>query len=334
MPLVEKSAPEENGGLAAAIKSRTEHVVHLTHNDLDAVGADAIHRMRYGKGNVFTIWSSVGKFAALFSLVASCEGKGDLLSISDLGYFKEAERIAGSAKARGWKVEWRDHHRWRDDEITKVARNVTVLRIDTNVCACGIVARDLAPENPTAAEVARVVCDYDLWKHTDPRSAVLGQVLQRKKNREHVRDCLVSGIFSDPLIDEEFREIKDEMDAMMLRSLKHVTITGKRYRIAFAPLYGYPSETAHFIRNERKTDIEVIISKDGKFSLRSVPPVSHLIAREFGGGGHPNAAGGSFNFNVIERFTWWLFKKSGHFTEFVRIADSYQVTDSVSQPPA
>jgi oligoribonuclease NrnB/cAMP/cGMP phosphodiesterase (DHH superfamily) len=323
MPPGEKRANGENGGLAAAIKSRSAHVVHLTHNDLDAVGADAIHRMKYGKGDVFTIWSSVGKFSALFSLVASCEGKGDLLSISDLGYHRDAEAIARSARAHGWNVEWRDHHRWRDEEIEKIARNVNLLHIDTSVCACGIVARDLAPENPTAAEVTRVVCDYDLWKHADPRSAVLGQVLQRKKNREHVRDCLISGIFSDSLIVEEYAEIKAEMDAMMQRSLKHATITGSRYRIAFAPLYGYPSETAHFIRNERKTDIEVIISKDGKFSLRSVPPISHLIAREFGGGGHPNAAGGSFNFSMIERFTWWLFKKSRHFTEFIRIAESY-----------
>jgi oligoribonuclease NrnB/cAMP/cGMP phosphodiesterase (DHH superfamily) len=138
-----------------------------------------------------------------------------------------------------------------------------------------------------------------------------------------VRDCLVSGIFYDSRIEQEYAEIKAEMNAMMQRSLKHITLIGGRYRIAFAPLYGYPSETAHFIRNERETDIEVIISKDGKFSLRSVPPVSHLIAREFGGGGHPNAAGGSFNFSVIERFTWWLFKKSRHFTEFVRIAEQY-----------
>jgi oligoribonuclease NrnB/cAMP/cGMP phosphodiesterase (DHH superfamily) len=327
MPLGEKSADRENGGLAAAIKSRSAHVIHLTHNDLDAVGADAIHRMKHGNGNVFTIWSSVGKFATLFSLVASCEGKGDLLSVSDLGYHKEAEEIAGSARAHGWSVEWRDHHRWRDDEIKKIARNVSVLHIDTSVCACGIVARDLAPENPVAAEIARVVCDYDLWKHADPRSAVLGQVLQRKKNREHVRDCLVAGIFSDTLIEEEFAEIKAEMDTIMRRSLKHSTITGKRYRIAFAPLYGYPSETAHFIRKERKTDIEVIIGKDGKFSLRSVPPISHLIAREFGGGGHPNAAGGSFNFSMIERFTWWLFKKSRHFAEFERITGLIEMKD-------
>jgi oligoribonuclease NrnB/cAMP/cGMP phosphodiesterase (DHH superfamily) len=277
--------------------------------------------MKFGKDGVFTIWSSVGKFPSLFSLVASSPGKGDVLSISDLGYNRDCEGIAKKARSNGWKVQWRDHHRWREDEIKKIEQVVDLLHIDTSVCGCGIVARDLAPDNPVAIEVARVVCDYDLWKNTDPRSAVLGQVLQRKKNREHVRDCLVAGTFSDELIDREYAEIKAEMDTMMQRSLNHATFTGEKYRIAFAPLYGYPSETAHFIRSKKKTDIEVIISKDGKFSLRSVPPISHLIAREFGGGGHPNAAGGSFNFTVIERFTWWLFNKSRHFAEFAKIAE-------------
>ena len=83
-------------------------MVHLTHNDLDAVGADAVHRMKFGTDGVFTIWSSVGKFSQLFALVASCEGKGDLLSISDLGYHSETESIAAKAKKNGWTVEWRD----------------------------------------------------------------------------------------------------------------------------------------------------------------------------------------------------------------------------------
>jgi oligoribonuclease NrnB/cAMP/cGMP phosphodiesterase (DHH superfamily) len=220
-------------------------------------------------------------------------------------------------------VEWRDHHRWRDDEAARVRKEVTLLHIDTTVCATGIVASDLLPDNPVASEVAHVVCDYDLWKHNDPRSAVLGQVLQRKKNREHVRDCLLAGVFSDELIERESAGIKAEMDAMMRRSLRHTTILGKKYRIAFAPLYGYPSETAHFIRDQKKTDIEVIIGKDGRFSLRSVPPVSHLIAREFSGGGHPGAAGGSFNFSVLDRFVFWLFKKSRHFETFVNVAEAH-----------
>lgn len=313
---------ETESGLASAVRSRTAHVVHLTHNDLDAVGADAIHRMKFGTDGVFTIWSSVGKFPNLLSTIASCEGKGDLLSISDLGYHRDTDSHVARARKNGWKIEWRDHHRWRDDEVTRIEKEVDLLRIDTSVCGTGIVARDLMPENPLATEVARVVCDYDLWKHADPRSAVLGQVLQRKANRDHVRDCLVQGIFSDELIGREYAEIKAEMEAMMQRSLSHATFTGTKYRIVFAPLYGYPSETAHFIRDEKKTDIEVIIGKDGKFSIRSVPPISHLIAREFGGGGHPNAAGGSFNFTVIERFTWWLFKKSRHFSELVKVAET------------
>jgi len=319
MALPKEGAGES--GLAQAVKSRTASVVHLTHNDLDAVGADAIHRMKFGNDGVFTIWSSVGKFSELFSLVAACEGKGDLLSISDLGYHRDTETTARKAKKNGWIIEWRDHHRWRDEEVQKIESEVSLLHIDTSVCATGIVARDLAPENPVAGEVARVVCDYDLWKHADPRSAVLGQVLQRKKNRDHVRDCLLRGEFSNEQIDREYREIKAEMEEMMQRSLKHATFLGTKYRIAFAPLYGYPSETAHFIRDEKKTDIEVIIGKDGKFSVRSVPQISHIIAREFGGGGHPNAAGGSFRFTVIERFTWWLFKKSRHFDEFVQVAE-------------
>jgi uncharacterized protein len=314
---------DNDSGLASAIRSRTAHVVHLTHNDLDAVGADAVHRMKFGTDGVFTIWSSVGKFPDLLSTVAACEGKGDLLSISDLGYPRDGESAIIKAKKNGWKVEWRDHHRWRDEEISRIEKQADILRIDTSVCGTGIVARDLLPESPLATEVARVVCDYDLWKHEDPRSAVLGQVLQRKANRDHVRDCLVQGIFSDEHIAREYAEIKAEMDAMMQRSLKHATFTGTKYRVVFAPLYGYPSETAHFIRDQKKTEIEVIIGKDGKFSIRSVPPISHLIAREFGGGGHPNAAGGSFNFTVIERFTWWLFKKSRHFDELVKVAEAH-----------
>ena len=109
MPQPGKRASGEDKGLANALKNRSVHVVHLTHNDLDAVGADAIHRMKFGNEGVFTIWCSVGKFGALFSLVASSPGKGDLLSISDLGYQKDSEAIAGKARVNGWNIEWRIH---------------------------------------------------------------------------------------------------------------------------------------------------------------------------------------------------------------------------------
>ena len=309
--------------LMQALSGRTATVVHLTHNDLDAVGGDAIHRRKYG--DVFTIWCSVGRFLANFDAVAGSPGRGNLLSISDIGYQQGVEQRLAKARSNGWQIEWRDHHRWKDDEIRAVEKKTSLLHVDVTTCATGIVARDLAPGDAVAEEIARVVCDYDLWKHEDPRSKMLGQVVMRKGWREYVRDNFARGTIIDEKIENEYSEIVREMERDIGRSLKHTTIIEDgRYRIAFAPLYGYPSETAHTIRDELGTDIEVIVSKDGRISIRSVPPVSHLIARGFSGGGHPNAAGGSFQFSLLDRILFLIIKRNRHYRRLADVAESIE----------
>ena len=309
--------------LMQALSGRTEHVVHLTHNDLDAVGSDAVHRRKYG--DVFTVWSSVGKFLSLFDAVAGSPGRGDLLSISDLGYQQGVEQRLAKARSNGWRIEWRDHHRWKDEEIRAVDAKTSLLHVDVSTCATGIVARDLAPGDAVAEEIARVVCDYDLWKHQDPRSKMLGQVVMRKGWREYVRDNLVRGTIVDAKVESEYNEIVREMERDIKKSIRHTTIIEDgRYRIAFAPLYGYPSETAHAIRDELKTDIEVIVSSNGRISIRSVPPVGHIIAREFSGGGHPHAAGGTFSFTLLDRLLFWLIQRNRHYRRLAEKAESIE----------
>lgn len=307
-----------------ALSTRTESVVHLTHNDLDAVGSDAIHRRALGD-DVFTVWSSVGRFLSLLDAVAASPGRGDLLSISDIGYQDGVEQRLARARSNGWRIEWRDHHRWTKDEIRTVDKRTDILHIDVATCATGIVARDLAPGDPVAEEIARVVCDYDLWKHLDPRSKMLGQVVMRKGLRDYVRDNFVRGIILDERIENEYAEILREMEHDIRRSIRHATvIQGGRYRIAFAPLYGYPSETAHAIRQEMGSDIEVIVSSNGRISIRSVPPISHLVARQFSGGGHPHAAGGTFTFSLLDRFLFWLIKRNRHYRDLAAVAESIE----------
>ncbi len=307
-----------------ALSTRKESVVHLTHNDLDAVGSDAIHR-RALSDDVFTVWSSVGRFLSLLDAVAASPGRGDLLSISDIGYQDGVEQRLARARSNGWRIEWRDHHRWTKDEIRTVDKRTDILHIDVATCATGIVARDLAPGDPVAEEIARVVCDYDLWKHLDPRSKMLGQVVMRKGLRDYVRDNFVRGIILDERIENEYREILQEMERDIRRSIRHATvIQGGRYRIAFAPLYGYPSETAHAIRQEMGSDIEVIVSSNGRISIRSVPPISHLVARQFSGGGHPHAAGGTFTFSLLDRFLFWLIKRNRHYRDLAAVAESIE----------
>ncbi|PKL61331.1 MAG: phosphoesterase [Methanomicrobiales archaeon HGW-Methanomicrobiales-2] len=314
--------PDSRGtNLMQALSGRTETVVHLTHNDLDAVGGDAIHRRKYGE--VFTIWSSVGKFLSLFDAVAGSPGRGDLLSISDIGYQQGVEQRLAKARSNGWRIEWRDHHRWKDEEIRAVEKKTNLLHVDVATCATGIVARDLAPGDAVAEEIARVVCDYDLWKHQDPRSKMLGQVVMRKGCREYVRDNLVRGTIIDARVESEYAGIVREMERDIKKSLRHTTVIADgRYRIAFAPLYGYPSETAHTIRDELGTDIEVVVSSNGRISIRSVPPISHLIAREFSGGGHPNAAGGTFTFSLLDRLLFWALKRNRHYRRLAEVAES------------
>jgi oligoribonuclease NrnB/cAMP/cGMP phosphodiesterase (DHH superfamily) len=308
--------------LLDALVSRGSHVVHLTHNDLDAVGADAIHRMAYG--NVFTVFCSVGNFRFILERTASVPGKGDLLSITDLGYQVGIEEKIDQAKRNGWKVAWRDHHRWQKGELERIGRRVDLLHVDTTVCACGIASRDLRPSDPIAAEVAAVVCDYDLWKNEKPRAAVLARVVSREENRDHVRDCLVRGIFSDSFIEEQYRIIQHEMEEDIEKSMRKTRIYENRYRIAIAPQYGYPSETAAAIRETLNTEIEVLVYPSGRFSIRSVPPISHLIAREFRGGGHAHAAGGSFDFSFWDRIVFLLLHSSRQIRKMIAIASSIE----------
>jgi len=316
--------PDNRGtNLMQALSGRTQAVVHLTHNDLDAVGSDAIHRRTYG--DVFTVWASVGKFLSLFDAVAGSPGRGDLLSISDIGYQQGVEQRLAKARSNGWRIEWRDHHRWKDEEVRAVEKKTNFLHVDVSTCATGIVARDLAPGDAVAEEIARVVCDYDLWKHQDPRSKMLGQVVMRKGWREYVRDNLVRGTIIDAKVESEYAGIVREMERDIKKSLRHTTIIADgRYRIAFAPLYGYPSETAHTIREELGTDIEVVVSSNGRISIRSVPPVSHIIAREFSGGGHPHAAGGTFSFTLLDRLLFWLVKRNRHYRRLAEKAESIE----------
>jgi oligoribonuclease NrnB/cAMP/cGMP phosphodiesterase (DHH superfamily) len=306
--------------LISLLKSRKSSLVHLTHNDLDAVGSDAIHRIKYG--NIVSIFCSIGSFPPTLDTLSLVEGNGNVLSISDLGYQQGIEEKVKRVRDAGWRIEWRDHHRWSEHDRDVCQPFCELLLIDVSTCGCGICARDLLQENVTAREVARVVCDYDLWKHEDPRSAVLGIVLQRKKNRDYVRDRLIEGVFSDPYIEGEYQDIVSDMEEKIKKSIRKTTIMGNKYRIAFSPLYGYPSETAARMRKELSSDMEVLVSREGRFSLRSVPPISHLLARKFGGGGHPNAAGGDFHFSFWDKVRFMLLGRAPQFRQFVDIAET------------
>ncbi|HJJ42474.1 MAG TPA: phosphoesterase [Methanocorpusculum sp.] len=302
------------------IVKRTSGIVHLTHNDLDAAGSDAFCRMKYGE-DVLTFFSSVGRYPWFLSQIASCAGKGDTLFITDLSYNKSAEDAVRKISAAGWKIIWLDHHKWTDEEKKKTASYIDTLIVDTSKCAAGIAYSYFKPENEKAAEIAKVVCDYDLWKHEDPRSAVLGIITSGNKNLRLVRDKFTDGIIIDDEIEQIYKKIESDKNRCIKKSRKHTKIYEGRYKIAVMPAYGYPSETAAENRKFFGSDIELLVFDNGKFSVRSVPDISHLIAKEFGGGGHPNAAGGSFTFKTIDKIRFKLLGRIRCADKFIEAAE-------------
>lgn len=314
------SAPRKS--IQEKLVARSTDIVHLTHNDLDAAGSDAVCRMVFGD-EIFTIFSSVGRYPWFFSQIAGVNGKGNTLIISDLGYQKGVEDQVRKAHAAGWKIQWYDHHKWTDEELDRIKPFVTELNVDTTKCATGVVASHLASDNSSAKEVAKVVCDYDLWKHNDSRSGILGMVTSKRENLELIRNKLACGILVDDEVTKIYEEIERDKNSCVKKSIRNARIYSGKYKIAVMPAYGYPSETAAAARVELSSDMEVLVFDNGKFSLRSVPPVSHLIAKEFGGGGHPNASGGSFQYGWKEKWMMKLLGKVSCGKFFARIAEKY-----------
>ena len=306
--------------LQEKIVGRTSNIVHLTHNDLDAAGSDAVCRMVFGD-EILTLFSSVNRFEWFLAQISGCNGKGDTLIISDLGYQKDIEDRIRKANAAGWKIQWYDHHKWIDEEQQRIIPYVESLTVDTSRCATGVLAVGLKAKQ--AEEVAKVVCDYDLWKHEDTRSAVLGIVTSGGMNLKLVRDKLKQGIIVDDEIQTIYDKIKSDQDRCMHKSIKRAKIYDGKYRIAVMPSYGYPSETAAEARKKLETDIELLVFDNGKFSLRSVPNISHLIAREFRGGGHPNASGGNLGYGWKEKLLFKLFHRISKQKEFLTVAEKY-----------
>ena len=308
--------------LQEKIVNRTANVVHLTHNDLDAAGSDAVCRMVFGD-EIVTLFSSVNRFEWFLAQVSGCNGKGDTLVISDLGYQKGIEDKVRKAHAAGWNIRWFDHHKWTEEEKQRVMPFVESLTVDTSRCATGVLYHALQPNQPYAEEVARVVCDYDLWKHEDPRSAILGIVTSGSSNLKLIRDKLTAGIIVDSEVQQIFDRIEKEKNRCIKKSLKAAKIHQGKYKIVVMPSYGYPSETAAEVRKILQSEIELLVFDNGKFSLRSVPEISHLIAREFSGGGHPNASGGNLGYGWKEKMLFKLFRRVSKQKEFLAAAEKY-----------
>jgi oligoribonuclease NrnB/cAMP/cGMP phosphodiesterase (DHH superfamily) len=282
------------------------YIVHLTHTDLDAVCCDALFKRKYG--NVFTIFSSVQDYSSYLELLAQVEKTANLtLCLSDLGGRTSALEVVARLKNKGWRIEWRDHHVWDEHFFTDIKSVIDYLRVDRELCACEIVYTDLLDGDLIAKEIAAIGRDRDFWINNDPRSEVLSTAISDDKSRKEIALKLSRGAFADAEIEAMYTLQIGRKSEAISKAIQKSVLLGST---AVTTSSGYTSDVAARLRDKYHSTTEIILRRNGVFSIRTVAPVSNQIAMLFNGGGHPHAAGGNLSFTRRDQigFRWFGYR--------------------------
>jgi len=290
-------------------------VLHLTHGEcMDGATCDVLVRRAYGDGAVETVYLEPHETATCLELLTRVPSRARGLVISDLSLQRgEGERAAAALRSLaddGWRIAWRDHHhkQWEgvDLEEFEQAANVTLDR-ETKECGSTLVQKDLLPDDPWARELAEVVRDHDLWLRKDSRSITLFHSIVEAGTERWVRYVLGKRIIVDKQIEQwAARDRRRNADLVRWALADARILRGRQAAVGLA--YGRvpTNEVLHALEG-RGAHMSILVKPSGAFSLRSRKdvPVCHLVAQEFGGGGHANASGGRLGLGAFGLASLW-----------------------------
>lgn len=317
--------------LAAEAKAKTALV--LSHgNCLDGVTAALITRRVLGPDDVAVAYAQPGDMAAVLEILATRPGNGRRLLIADLSLqpdqFDAIVAACAALRRNGWSaIEWRDHHhkQWENLPLERLKAHVDPLVVNATATESGasLQQQALAPADPFLKALAETVRDRDLWWNRTPDSETLEFALTDLGPKEFAAHYLERA--PGPVVDQDIAAAaKRERDGQ--QSVKRRLLAQARYwgdgATRTGVVYGWlPKNTGlHELLEEHGCQVAINVRPNGKVSLRSRKPaaVCHLIAREFDGGGHPNASGADLGLKGLP--FWWYVLRRGRVATVERLA--------------
>lgn len=291
-------------------------VVHLTHAEcMDGAACDVLVRKAYGDGAVETVFLEPHETVDTLELLIRVPSRARGLVISDLSLQRgEGERAAAALTALaddGWRIAWRDHHhkQWEGVDL-EALRDACDLTLDTKQEECGatLVQKDLLLRDAWARELAQTVRDHDLWLRKDPRSMTLFHAIVEGGTAAWVRHLLARQVVVDATLERWAARDRARNARLVRWALADARVVrGARSLIGLA--YGrVPTNEVLHALEEKGAHLSILVKPSGGFSLRSRKdvPVCHAIAQQFGGGGHPNAAGGQLGLGSLGLASLWM----------------------------
>jgi oligoribonuclease NrnB/cAMP/cGMP phosphodiesterase (DHH superfamily) len=316
---------------AAERKAKTTLLLSHAHC-LDVVGAAIVTLRALGPDNVGVAYVQPGDMAHVLSHFSKAPGKGRRFMVADLSLQPEQYNaiVASCAalKANGWTLEWRDHHhkQWEGLDLSSLRSHLAALEVNSDATESGasLQQQALAPADGFLRRLAETVRDRDLWWNKTPDSETLEFALSELGTKEfvqHFLDADPGSAIVDASIQAAAQREKDRQGGAKGKLLSEARYFGEG-PTKVGVVYGWlPKNTGlHDLLEDHGCQVAINVRPNGKVSLRSrkAAAVCHLIAKEFRGGGHPNASGADLGLKGPSY--WWYVLRHGNVPATERMA--------------
>ncbi|MES2154672.1 MAG: hypothetical protein V4510_06000 [bacterium] len=334
--VIPRSARRRNAkrrGAWDGAEAAASSVLLVSHaNCLDGVGAALVVLRTLGPAGVGVCYVQPGEMAEVLSHFASVPGGGRRLLVADLSLQPDQYDgiVAACRRLRegGWRIEWRDHHhkQWEGLDLSRLRAQLVVLDVNADATESGasLQQKATAPKDAFLARLAETVRDRDLWWNKTPDSETLEFALSDLGTKRFVAAYLAAPAPSAvvlPAVAEAAQRERDGQARVLARLLGQARYFGEG-TTRVGVIYGWlPKNTGlHELLHDHACHVAVNVRPNGKVSLRSRKgaDVCHLIARDFSGGGHPNASGADLG--LSGRSYWWYVLRRGRVAVVERLA--------------
>ena len=233
------------------------------------------------------------------------------LRLDELWKVEDLERVPASMN-----ILWFDHHEWDEKMYSYVQEHTDYLEVDTGTdnpdedkynarCAAQMVRdyfQQSAEYSETINEAIDVTAEYDLWRLRDERCHDLSDYASIVESPDEYVEALKqygADILESTSIREEVEQYRKNQKALKEYIISNADVTSiNGLDVAIAYGSGPTNDIAEELRSDYGVGLVCVVYPNGSCSFRSNESQfekCHLLAEEFGGGGHAAAAGGSFS---------------------------------------
>jgi len=304
-------------------------IFHISHDDLDGVGALQLTKLAFSPEQILgtkpTPIKNIDKDVEKF--VRTKWEKDTLFIISDLSVNEEVAKLIDKKVQEGYQVQLIDHHPtalWlmeTYDWATVIPEN------GQKTCATQLylnylVEKGYLTPSSIIKDYVELVRSYDVWdwypdnlraKELNDLLYIIGRnsfdefVLARLQNDSLKEETFSFGEKEVYLLEVEQTRIEKYIKQKEKELTKvHHTIDGRDYLVGVIAIENYHSETGNDLcRKEEDMDfIAMVDVGKQKISFRTIKEDVNvsLIAKFFGGGGHPKSSGCTLYEETISLF--------------------------------